>query len=143
MALDTSRGWSRSDLERQAIHRRWTPGSVYAPHDLTGIEMSKWKKQRRRPKPKVDVVDNLRLHNGGRGGGLVGNLYKNMSIMSEYVTEMGRIRHSSDTNLRPVNQRRMARAVRRAIGVGILMPSTHRHPEILRMEMRGGSNRGY
>lgn len=50
--------------------------------------------------------------------------------MSEYMTEMGRIRHRKSTGLRPVNQRKLAKAIRRAIGVG-LMPSVHRHPEIL------------
>ncbi|KAI5356501.1 Putative ribosomal protein S18 [Septoria linicola] len=129
MALDTERGWNRADLERQAVHRRWKAGDVYAPHDLTGIEMAKWKKMRRRPKPKFDVVDQLHLKPK--------DMYKNFSVMSEYMTDMGRIRHSNETNLRPVNQRRMAKAIRRAIGVGVLMPSTHRHPEILRMEMGG------
>ena len=55
-------------------------------------------------------------------------------MMSEYMTEMGRIKHSRETGLRPRNQRRMAKAIRRAIGIG-LMPGVHRHPEILRMEM--------
>jgi len=48
---------------------------------------------------------------------------------------MGRIKHSVDTGLRPVNQRRMAKAVRRAIGMGI-HPSVHAHPEILKTEMQ-------
>jgi small subunit ribosomal protein S18 len=50
--------------------------------------------------------------------------------MSEYMTEMGRIKHRNLTGLRGVNQRKIAKAIRRAIGVG-LMPSVHRHPEIL------------
>jgi small subunit ribosomal protein S18 len=50
--------------------------------------------------------------------------------MSEYMTEMGRIKPATETGLRPVNQRKMAKAIRRAIGVR-LMPSVHRHPEIL------------
>jgi small subunit ribosomal protein S18 len=50
--------------------------------------------------------------------------------MSEYMTPMGRIKHSKDTGLRPVNQRRIARTIRRTIGMG-LMPSVHKHPEIL------------
>jgi len=54
--------------------------------------------------------------------------------MSEYMTPMGRIRHSKSTGLRPVNQRKIAKAIRRAIALG-LMPSVHRHPEILRKEM--------
>lgn len=55
--------------------------------------------------------------------------------MSEYMTSMGRIKHRRDTGLRPVNQRKIAKAIRRAIGVG-LMPSVHRHPEILAAEAR-------
>ena len=56
-------------------------------------------------------------------------------MMSEYMTDMGRIKHSRETGLRPRNQRRMAKAIRRAIGIG-LMPGVHRHPEILMKEMR-------
>lgn len=47
---------------------------------------------------------------------------------------MGRIKHSKETGLRPVNQRRIARAIRRTIGMG-MMPSVHRHPEIIYKEM--------
>lgn len=54
--------------------------------------------------------------------------------MSEYMTDMGRIKHRNETGLRPVNQRRMAKAIRRAVGMG-LMPDVHRHPEILRIQM--------
>ena len=46
---------------------------------------------------------------------------------------MGRILHSRNTGLRPVNQRRIAKAIRRAVGIGFL-PSTHRHPEVLKTE---------
>lgn len=51
-------------------------------------------------------------------------------MISEYMTEQGRIMPSKRTGLRPVNQRKIAKAIRRAIGMGI-HPSTHRHPEIL------------
>ena len=51
--------------------------------------------------------------------------------MSEYMTEMGRIKHSRETGLRPKNQRKIAKAIRRAIGLG-LMPSVHRHPLALK-----------
>ena len=56
---------------------------------------------------------------------------QNFSIMSEYVTEMGRIRHSQLTGLRPVNQRKISKAIRRAIGLG-LIPAAYKHPEIVR-----------
>lgn len=54
-------------------------------------------------------------------------------MMWEYVTNMGRIKHSRDTGLGNVNQRKMAKAVRRSIGMG-LMPSVHKHPEMLEAE---------
>lgn len=47
------------------------------------------------------------------------------------MTPGGRIKHSRDTGLRPVNQRKIAKAIRRAIGMG-LMPKCHVHPEMLR-----------
>jgi ribosomal protein S18 len=65
---------------------------------------------------------------------------QNFSIMSEYVSEMGRIKPGTVTGLRPVNQRRVAKAIRRAIGLG-LMPSVHRHPEILVAEERQKAER--
>lgn len=55
--------------------------------------------------------------------------------MSEYITEQGRIRPRSQTGLRPVNQRRLAKAIRRAQALG-LMPSIHKHPELLRKEQK-------
>ncbi|KAK4539684.1 hypothetical protein LTR36_010447 [Oleoguttula mirabilis] len=131
---ETLRGYSRKDLELQ-ITRRWRVGDVYSPHDLSGVEMSKWKKQRRKPRPRHgdrDVMDQLGMNPMDH--------YRNFSIMGEYVTEMGRIRGSVDTALRPVNQRRMAKAVRRAIGIG-LMPSVYRHPELLREEMEARNRR--
>lgn len=62
------------------------------------------------------------------------NVVQNFSIMSEFMTPMGRIKGSKETGLRPKNQRRIARAIRRSIGLG-LMPSVYRHPEML-MKMR-------
>ncbi|KAK5131548.1 hypothetical protein LTR08_000875 [Meristemomyces frigidus] len=125
---DVERTYSRKDLEGQ-IARRWRVGDVYSPHDLSGIEQGKWRKQRRKPRARhndEDVMDKLGLNPL--------DLYRNFSIMGEYVTETGRIRGSVDTGLRPPNQRRMAKAIRRAIGIG-LMPSVYRHPELLREDM--------
>lgn len=125
---ELERGYSRKDLEGQQT-RRWRAGDVYAPHDLSGVEASKWKKVKRRPRPRAgerDVLDQLGINPIKE--------YKNFSMMAEYVTEMGRIKGGVDTGLRPVNQRRMAKAIRRAIGTG-LMPSVYKHPELLKLEM--------
>ncbi|KAH9217678.1 ribosomal protein S18 [Leptodontidium sp. 2 PMI_412] len=106
------------DLSKQ-ISRRWRAGDIYAPHDLSEVEMAKWKK---RTQPHHDVFDVLNLNPEEH--------YRNFSMISEYMTPMGRIKHSKETGLRPVNQRRIARAIRRAIGIG-MHPSVHRHPEII------------
>ncbi|KAJ6007127.1 hypothetical protein N7499_000791 [Penicillium canescens] len=104
--------------------REFKAGDIYAPHDLSPAEMKKWGK---RQSPHSDAFDALNLSPL--------DMYKNFAVMSEYMTSMGRIKHRSETGLRPVNQRKMAKALRRAIGMG-LMPSVHRHPEIIASEMR-------
>ena len=58
---DIQREYSRNDLELQ-MYRRWMVGDVYAPHDLSGLEQSKWKRFRRRTKPKQDVFDQLGIN---------------------------------------------------------------------------------
>lgn len=62
-AENMSRTYQREDLERQ-VTRRWKVGDVYAPHDLTGVEMAKWKKLRRKGARGVkwDVVDQLGIN---------------------------------------------------------------------------------
>lgn len=124
-------------IELQAT-RNWRDGDVYAPHDLSPVEMQKARRARlsarsnnmapanTRKKGGKDVLDDLGIDPLKE--------YKNFAMMSEFMTEMGRIRHSRDTGLRAVNQRRMAKAVRRAIGIGI-MPSVHRHPELTEERM--------
>jgi small subunit ribosomal protein S18 len=54
--------------------------------------------------------------------------------MSEYMTHMGRIKHSRETGLRAVNQRKLAKAIRRAVAIG-LMPSVHMHPELIKRDL--------
>ncbi|KAI2606414.1 ribosomal protein S18 [Hypoxylon fragiforme] len=99
--------------------RRWKVGDVYAPHDLSPAEMGKWRRNQARQKDRVDM---LGLHPL--------DMYRNFSVISEFVTPHGRIKRSADTGLRPPNQRKVAKAIRRAIGLG-LHPSVHRHPELL------------
>ncbi|KAI5308878.1 hypothetical protein KEM55_004644 [Ascosphaera atra] len=131
--------------------RYYKPGDVYSPRDMMPGEMRKWRK---REAPSVDIFDNLginplslykvglplcRATSSARArmvwvkGWLLMNS-QNYSVMSQYVTDMGRIKHSADTGLRPVNQRKIAKAVRRAIGLG-LMPSSYRHPMLIAEQM--------
>ena len=55
--------------------------------------------------------------------------------MSEFMSPLGRIKHRRETGLRAVNQRKIAKAIRRAVGMG-LMPSVHPHPEVLEVRAR-------
>ena len=75
---------------------------------------------------------------GGWGGfSMIANFpnQQNFSMMSEYMTPMGRIKHRRETGLRAVNQRKIAKAIRRAVGMGLL-PSVHEHPEVLEVKAR-------
>ena len=106
----------------QNLKREWKTGDLYAPHDLSAAEMRKWSKKHQ---PTRDVFDVLSINPL--------TLYKNFSVMSDFITDMGRIRPGKETGLRPVNQRKVAKAVRRAVALG-LMPSVHKHPEILKRD---------
>ncbi|EPS37770.1 hypothetical protein H072_8371 [Dactylellina haptotyla CBS 200.50] len=61
--------------------------------------------------------------------------YKNFNLLKDYMTSAGRIKHRSLTNLSNRNQRKLAKAIRRAIGIGLL-PSVYRHPSILMSEQK-------
>ncbi|KAH7148506.1 ribosomal protein S18 [Dactylonectria macrodidyma] len=100
--------------------RKWQAGDVYSPHDLSPIEMQKWRK---RSPPSVDVIDAL--------GVSPVDMYKNFSLIEHFTTPSGMIKPSTTTHLRPVNQRKIAKMVRRVQGMG-LYPTIHQHPEMLR-----------
>jgi len=117
------------------IVRRYRSGDIFAPHDLSPTEMSKW---RARSRPVADAFDVLCMDPLEQ--------YKNYSIMAEYVTPMGRLMHSRNTGLGAKNQRRVSRAVRRLVGLG-LAPAVYAHPEILqkkaaRIPRSGGGGGG-
>lgn len=147
--LKTISPYEQRSLEFQArtleqhMSRVWHDGEVYSPHDLSWVEQQKAKQAR-----LVGHRSQLNTLNSRRHGGkdVLDELginpvheYKNFTMLGEFVSEMGRIKHSRETGLRAVNQRKMAKAVRRAIGIGIF-PSVHRHPELLpeRRQQREG-----
>ncbi|KAK3945953.1 ribosomal protein S18 [Diplogelasinospora grovesii] len=123
-AVKDLRAAHTTDSYLRHMPRRWRAGDLYAPKDLSPVEMKKWRTPHT---PKKDVLDMLGLNPLDN--------YRNFSLISDYMTPFGRIKHSSETGLRPVNQRKMAKTIRRAIGLGI-HPSVHRHPEILRLNSR-------
>lgn len=122
MAAQAEAENNRKGLEA-TISRRWTAGDVYAPHDLSGTEMQKWAKVRPRGRPDRDLFDVLAIDPRKH--------YLNFNMMSEFVTNMGKIKSGLTTGLRARNQRRISKAVKRAQGMG-LMPKWYKHPELLR-----------
>ncbi|KAK0638710.1 hypothetical protein B0T16DRAFT_421636 [Cercophora newfieldiana] len=110
---------SQTDAYMQYMPRSWRKGDVYAPKDLSHVEARRWKLFKT---PRVDIVDLM-------GFNPVDN-YRNFAMIAEHITAHGRIEAGRATGLRPVNQRKMAKAIRRAIGMG-LHPSVHLHPEII------------
>ncbi|KAL6363284.1 hypothetical protein LRP88_02696 [Fusarium phalaenopsidis] len=113
-----------SDFLKQ-MPRRWEVGDVYSPHDLSPVEMQKWRKRSVR---NVDVVDALGISPL--------DMYKNFSLIEHFTSPSGMINHSQLTRLRPVNQRKVAKMVRRVQGMGIY-PTIHAHPEMLRDQFFG------
>lgn len=59
-ARTIARGADRKGLEAQQV-RRWNVGDVYAPHDLSGAEQSKWKRLKQKARPRWDVLDQLNI----------------------------------------------------------------------------------
>ncbi|KFG81341.1 putative 37S ribosomal protein S18 [Metarhizium anisopliae] len=100
--------------------RRWDAGDVYSPHDLSPVEMQKWRKRSLRSNDVVDALGIRPL-----------DMYKNFSLVQEFTTSSGQIIHSAGTSLRPVNQRKIAKMIRRVQGMGIY-PTIHDHPEMIR-----------
>ncbi|KAG6104509.1 hypothetical protein E4U31_001925 [Claviceps sp. LM219 group G6] len=118
--LETLRNNKESGEFLREMPRRWETGDVYAPHDLSAVEM---RKLRKRASRKADVVDALQIR--------AKDMYKNYALLQEFTNAAGQILPSSATGLRPVNQRKIAKMVRRAQGMGIY-PTVHEHPELIR-----------
>ncbi|RDA88251.1 hypothetical protein CP532_0361 [Ophiocordyceps camponoti-leonardi (nom. inval.)] len=121
------------------MHRRIEPGEVYSPHDLSPVEMWKW---RRKSSRVVDVVDALGLrpldmykvcqqHSFVLNQKLIAFASQNFSLIQDFTSSSGQIQNPAVTGLRPVNQRKIAKMIRRVQGMGIY-PTIHDHPELLR-----------
>ncbi|PTB40929.1 uncharacterized protein TrAFT101_006078 [Trichoderma asperellum] len=118
--LDIMRNQKNSNDYLKQMPRRWDAGDVYSPHDMSPVEMQKWRKRSPRG---GDVVDALGIRPL--------DMYKNFSLIQEFTSTSGQITHSSGTSLRPVNQRKIAKMIRRVQGMG-LYPTIHAHPEMIR-----------
>lgn len=143
------------------IPRRFHAGDVYAPRDISPTEMARWRVQRTRdfdvvdrlglgpldlykvsplpPPPPFPPFPSPRSASplpppsaaAADAPGAPPPQHQNFSLVRDFTTSSGQILHSRDTGLRPVNQRKVARMVRRAQGMG-LYPTVHDHPEVMR-----------
>ncbi|KAI9889999.1 MAG: hypothetical protein M1814_004617 [Vezdaea aestivalis] len=111
----------------RSFNKVWDQGDVYSPQDLSPGQMFR---NGKRVKPKFDRIDLLGVDPIAE--------YKNFALLGEFMTDGGAILGRRETGLRPVNQRKVAKAIRRAIGLGLL-PSGYRHPEIIDIEHRRNS----
>ncbi|KAI8338343.1 ribosomal protein S18 [Chlamydoabsidia padenii] len=95
----------------QKIHRA---GDIYHPQDLNDARYQEQLRQRRgRPTPPsadpFDVLGLDPLHE-----------YKNYRLLSHFVSDMGKILPREKTGLTAKNQRKLAKAVKRARAMGIM-----------------------
>lgn len=139
--LDDLTASATSQAYMRQMWRRFLPGEVYAPRDLSAWELDRYRLKRPAQQDVLDMlglnpVDNYRVSTSViRGSCSSSDTSQNFSMISEFMSPHGRILHSTETGLRPVNQRKMAKAIRRAIGLGI-HPSVHRHPELIKQAGR-------
>jgi small subunit ribosomal protein S18 len=118
--LELQRDQQLSKDYLKQMPRSWAAGDVYSPRDLSPYQMGKFRTRARRT---GDVIDALGINPVDH--------YTNFSIISDFTTASAMIKHSAETNLRPANQRKIAKMIRRAQGLG-LYPTIHKHPEMLR-----------
>ncbi|CAG8687040.1 440_t:CDS:2 [Ambispora leptoticha] len=104
---------------RSRYVKAFQPGQIYKPSDLSEDTNVQRRRYLEKPRPTVDVFNVLRINPLKE--------YKNFNLLSSFVSEMGKILPRSQTGITAKNQRRLAKAIKRARSFG-LMPSTHRMP---------------
>lgn len=96
-----------------------TRGMVYSPADLA-FEAKRPLQQKTRQAQISDKFEEYQVNPLDE--------YKSYNLLSQFTTELGRIRTREQTGLSSKNQRRLGKAVRRARALSIL-PTAARHPE--------------
>jgi small subunit ribosomal protein S18 len=101
------------NFESLKFHRKIQPNTTYKPRDLNE---SIQQKPPAAP-PKKDVLEQLDINPL--------NDYTNPALLSHFLTKMGHIKNGRENGLSAKNQRRVARAIKRARSFGIL-PFTYK-----------------
>ncbi|KAJ2814193.1 hypothetical protein FBU31_004488 [Coemansia sp. 'formosensis'] len=103
--------------ENSEYSRIWYPKSTYHPHELDEGYAQKALTKAAESKTAKDPFVALGLNPL--------KAYKNSSLLSNFVTDMGKIKPRYKTGLTPKSQRRVAQAIKRARAFG-LIPVTSR-----------------
>ncbi|KAI9104500.1 ribosomal protein S18 [Phlyctochytrium arcticum] len=121
---DTKQRYKNERGSEQAVRytpipvRQFYPRETYSPVDLNNEYVPRWLK-RRGKQPVEDICAKLRINPLDR--------YKDVTFLSQFLTQMGYIKPHDQTGLSLTNQRKLAKAVKRARAVGLL-PTTYRLP---------------
>ncbi|KAI8384041.1 ribosomal protein S18 [Blakeslea trispora] len=100
----------------QKVHHE---GDIYHPEDLNDARYRESLRQKRgKPTPTEDAFEVLGLDPL--------NEYKNFRLLTHFVSDMGKILPREQTGLSAKNQRKLAKAIKRARAMG-LMSSTNNH----------------
>ncbi|KAI9342878.1 mitochondrial 37S ribosomal protein RSM18 [Obelidium mucronatum] len=102
--------------QRGLTRRLFKPHETYEPKDLNQQNAEFYLKAKLNA-PKDDVFKILKINPL--------DMYKNVKLLSHFVTEMGHIKPRTETGLGIVNQKRLGKAIKRAQAMG-LMPYTHK-----------------
>ncbi|KAJ3275513.1 hypothetical protein HDV01_000340 [Terramyces sp. JEL0728] len=101
--------------------KNFLPKTTYSPADLNDrlvIEERELRKPKQQTVPAEDVFEKLKINPLSE--------YKNPVIMSSFLTKMGHIQPRRKTGLSLENQKKLARAIKRARAFGIL-PFSYQH----------------
>ncbi|KAJ1985395.1 hypothetical protein H4R34_000049 [Dimargaris verticillata] len=112
-------GVTRNRFDLTQYGRTFDKGQVFDPREL---DEQKADLSRRRDNL---IPKKVRSDRFTRQGINPLNEYRDVNMLSQYVTEMGRIKHRRHTNLTNKSHRRVAKAIRRARAFGLL-PVTYK-----------------
>ncbi|KAJ3181056.1 hypothetical protein HDU85_003761 [Gaertneriomyces sp. JEL0708] len=96
------------------VRRNFRPHETYTPRDLNDANSEKYLELKKKMKP-IDICEVSRINPLKE--------YKNVKFLTSFLTQMAYIKPASQTGLSRANQRKLAKAVRRAKAIG-LMPYT-------------------
>ena len=91
--------------------RFFKPTDTYHARDLNSDRLEKHLRYLQQAK-KPDYFDKMNID--------IDNEYKNVALLSAFINELGMVKSRKDTGLSFVNQRRLAKAVKRCRAMGLM-----------------------